>query len=53
MNLVDADGLGRYRVHADAPNAGDAPGPAGKFIDPRLREMLECSDKKFALSRYA
>jgi hypothetical protein len=53
MNLVDTDGQGRYRVHADAADAADSPGPARKFIDPRLREILERSGKKFDLSRYA
>lgn len=49
MNLVDTDGQGRYRIHATRP---EMPASPKKFIDPRLRQILEHSSKKFDLSCY-
>jgi hypothetical protein len=58
-NLVEADGFGRYRVKSNSEkhgmaNAGQpARQPGIKFIDPRLRSILERSNRAFDLSQFA
>lgn len=50
MNLAETDGLGRYRLQIARANE---PANGKKFMDPRLRQILERSGKKFDLSCYA
>lgn len=49
LAVVETDGLGRYRIKSGLAKAN---GHGQKFIDPKLRGILEQSDKKFNLSSY-
>lgn len=51
-HLLETDGSGRYRVLIDRPHERLQRQPH-KFIDPRLRAILERSGHNFDLSCYA
>ena len=50
LGLVESDGNGKFRLKSDRPIAG---GPAKKFIDPKLRQILENSGRNIDLTRFA
>jgi hypothetical protein len=50
MKLLETDGEGRYRLVNHQPKAAS---PGAKFMDPKLRAILEQSGRKFDLSKYA
>lgn len=53
MKLLETDGGGRYRQSSEpASRPAKAAGPGAKFMDPKLRAILEHSSHKFDLSRY-
>ena len=47
--LVETSGDGKYRLKYKGPRAAD---PARKFMDPRLRDILERSGCQIDLSRF-
>lgn len=57
MKLLETDGEGRYRQVNEQPGEqasqpAKPAGPRAKFLDPKLRAILERSNHKFDLSRY-
>lgn len=53
MKLLETDGEGRYRqITGAASQLAKAAGPGAKFMDPKLRAILEKSGHKFDLSHY-
>ena len=50
VGLVETDGSGKFRLKSGQPMAGK---PAKKFIDPKLRQILEHSGRNIDLSRFA
>ena len=54
-NLVKSDGFGRYRVSDDSTaTTSEQPNhPGRRFIDPRLRTILERSGHAIDLSQFA
>jgi hypothetical protein len=50
VQLLETDGAGRYRVKSETTKSRDF---ASKFIDPKIRQILEQSGRKFDLSSYA
>ena len=49
-NLVEASSDGKYRLKSTRPRTGEL---VQRFLDPRLRELLERSDRQIDLSRFA
>lgn len=52
-HLLETDGIGRYRIFLTSREAQGQPHRPQKFIDPRLRSILEHSDHHFDLSCYS
>jgi len=51
--ILETDGGGKYRLKPKQAAPIKAVSPSAKFLDPRLRAILEQSDRKFDLTNYA